>query len=255
MTDKLATSGSEGGLAGAQTTRAVLELRDLIAEGAIDPGERLTEVQLAEMLGMSRTPVRAAVQHLREEGLLEPRPGGGYAVHAFGSREIAEAIELRGMIEGLAARLLAERGASEAVLGQFDALIERIDAEIGGADFGSENIQAYVALNAEFHRALAEATESALIVQEARRANARPFAGASALVRVRDDAEAVRRHLIVAQDQHKAVVEAIRAREGARAEAIMREHARLSQRNLTRALRERDSLEAVRGARLIRRSG
>ena len=59
----------------------------------------------------------------------------------------------------------------------------------------------------------------------------------------------------MAQDQHKAVVEAIRAREGARAEAIMREHARLSQRNLTRALRERESLEAVRGARLIQRSG
>ena len=253
MAIKSATS--EAGLAGAQTSRAVMELRDLIAEGAIAPGERLTEVQLAEMLGMSRTPVRAAVQHLREEGLLEPRPGGGYAVHAYGSREIAEAIELRGMVEGLAARLLAERGAEAAALARFDALVEEIDAEIGGAGFGAENIRAYVALNAKFHEALAEAPGSALIAQEARRAHARPFAGASALVRARDDAEAVRRHLIVAQDQHKAVVEAIRAREGARAEAIMREHARLSQRNLTRALRERESLEAVRGARLIQRSG
>ncbi|PZQ50722.1 MAG: GntR family transcriptional regulator [Rhodovulum sulfidophilum] len=247
--------GSDAGLAGAQTSRALMELRDLIASGSIAAEERLTETQLAEMLGMSRTPIRAAVQHLREEGLLEPRPGGGYVARAFGPREIGEAVELRGMIEGLAARLLAERGIDRAVLARLDETVAGIDAAIGAPRFGTDQILAYVRLNAEFHAALAEATESTLIVQEARRANARPFAGASALVRVRENIEATRDHLIVAQDQHKAVLEAIEAREGARAEAIMREHARLSRRNLARALRDRESLAAVPGANLIRRSG
>lgn len=245
---------SEAGLAGARTSKALMRLRDMIAEGAIPAGERLTETQLAEMLGMSRTPIRAAVQHLREEGLLEARPGGGYVVHAFGPREIGEAIELRGLVEGFAARLLAERGLDAADAARLCDLIARIDVEIGAKVFGQDQTVAYVELNAAFHETLAEATRSALIIQEARRANARPLAGASALVRARDDAEAVRRHLIVAQDQHKAVLEAIEGREGARAEAVMREHARLSRRNLMKALGNRESLEAVRGANLIERA-
>lgn len=255
MASKQGTAGTEPGLAGAQTSRAVMELRNLIASGAIQPDERLTEVMLATRLGMSRTPIRAAVQHLREEGLLEAQPGGGFSTRAFGQREIGEAIELRGMIEGLVARQLAERGVEEPALARLAEPVERIEAVVGAADFGPGQILAYLRLNAEFHDLLAETTGSPLLLQEARRANARPFAGASALVRVREDPEDIRRHLFLAQDQHKAVLEAIRAREGSRAEAIMREHARHSQRNLARALLDHMPLDAVPGGNLILRAG
>lgn len=254
MSEKPAVIKTDTGLAGAQTSRAMIELRNLIAGGTFAADERLTETQLSDILGMSRTPIRAAVQHLRDEGLLEPRPGGGYVVRAFSPREIGEAVELRGMIEGLAARIVAERGIAPAALARLEDITARIDGELANPLFDADRVVSYVRLNAEFHEALAEATESTLIVHEARRANARPFAGANALVRATENSDAIHRHLIIAQDQHKAVIEAIQAREGARAEAIMREHARLSRRNLSRALSERGSLAAIPGASLIRRA-
>ncbi len=61
-------------------------------------------------IGVSRTPVRAALLRLAEEGLLEPLRSGGFAVKAFTDRELLESIEIRGVLEGLAARLAAERG-------------------------------------------------------------------------------------------------------------------------------------------------
>lgn len=241
--------------AGAQSARALIDLRNLITEGEIAPGERFTEAQLAKRLGMSRTPIRAAIQHLREEGLIETLSAGGYTVRGFQILEIGEAIELRGMIEGLAARLLAERGTKPEDMARLEGIVAEIDALLDQPSFTATDIATYTKLNADFHESLAEATTSTLLIQEARRANSRPFAFASALVHVHQDEETARRHLIVAQDQHRAVVEAIRGREGARAEAIMREHARLSYRNLTTALKSRAAIGTIKGAGLIQRFG
>ncbi|WP_165496703.1 GntR family transcriptional regulator [Haematobacter massiliensis] len=241
--------------AGTQTSRAVMGMRDLIVTGAMVPGERFTEVLLAERLCMSRTPIRAAIQQLREEGLLEPLTSGGFTVRGFLPREIAEAIDIRGAIEGLAARLLAERGGAEDALSRLDHVLDGIDTVLEAPVFGPAQVMRYSAVNAEFHAGLVAATGSALLRQEAQRANARPFASASALVQLNENTEQARRHLIVAQDQHRAVLEAIRAREGARVEAILREHARLSHRNLMRALRLHKPLDGLPGASLIRRYG
>lgn len=241
--------------AGAQSARALIDLRNLITEGEIAPGERFTEAHLAERLGMSRTPIRAAIQHLREEGLIETLSAGGYAVRGFQVHEISEAIELRGMVEGLAARLLAERGTKTEDMARLEGIVAEIDALLEKPAFTSADIATYTKLNAELHEALVEATASPLLIQEARRCNARPFAFASALVHVHQDKETARRHLIIAQDQHRALLEAIRGREGGRAEAIMREHARLSYRNLTMALKSRAALGTIKGAGLIQRFG
>jgi len=241
--------------AGTQTSRAVMGMRDLIVTGAMVPGERFTEVLLAERLCMSRTPIRAAIQQLREEGLLEPLTSGGFTVRGFLPREIAEAMDIRGDIEGLAARLLAERGGAEDALSRLDHVLDGIDTVLEAPVFGPAQVMRYSAVNAEFHAGLVAATGSALLRQEAQRANARPFASASALVQLNENTEQARRHLIVAQDQHRAVLEAIRAREGARVEAILREHARLSHRNLMRALRLHKPLDGLPGASLIRRYG
>lgn len=253
MAEKMTTNGHDAEPAGTQSSRAVLELRNLIVGGQISPEERLTEVQLSERLGMSRTPIRTALQQLRAEGLLEPLSGGGFHARAFSPAEIAEAIELRGMVEGFAARLLAERGIAPEDLRALEGLVAEMDELFEDETFAAEAFVAYGELNARFHDALAAATCSALVIEEARRANDRPFAAASALVRVRGGGAAPRDHLLPAQDQHRAVLEAIRAREGARAEAIMREHARHSQRNLMKALRAETPLTGVEGGTLIRR--
>jgi GntR family transcriptional regulator, vanillate catabolism transcriptional regulator len=96
--------------------RALLQLRELILSGELSGGSRIAELAIVARLGVSRTPVRAALLRLEQEGLLRALPGGGYVVETFSERDIADAIELRGTLEGLLARLAAERGAPAAVL-------------------------------------------------------------------------------------------------------------------------------------------
>src|SRR5919106_389653 len=88
-----------------QTTKATLGIRELVLDGELAPGERVPEVGLSERLGISRTPLRIALTTLAHEGLLEPLSGGGFIVRSFTRTDIADAIELRGVLEGTAARL------------------------------------------------------------------------------------------------------------------------------------------------------
>ncbi|WP_028713824.1 GntR family transcriptional regulator [Paracoccus sp. J55] len=235
-----------------QTVRAAMTLRDMIIGGRLEPDQRYTETQLAEMLSMSRTPIRAALQRLTDEGLLSPIAAGGYMVRQFLPSEISEAIELRGMIEGFCVRLLAERGIAADAIDRIAGISDRIAALLAKEDFARTDLPIYERLNAEFHQGLVNATESSLLIQEAARANGRPFASASALVGMYESDRAARQHLLIGQDHHRIVVEAIRQRQGARAEAIMREHARLSQHNLSRAMATSGTLDQIRGAALIR---
>jgi GntR family transcriptional regulator of vanillate catabolism len=96
-----------------QTVKALLSLRDLILTGELKAGDRISELAVVERLGVSRTPIRMALVRLEEEGLLELIPSGGFAVKAFSERDICDAIEIRGTLEGLCARLAAERGLTQ----------------------------------------------------------------------------------------------------------------------------------------------
>jgi GntR family transcriptional regulator of vanillate catabolism len=89
----------------------VVRLREMILAGELPGGARIAELTLVEKLGVSRTPIRAALMRLEQEGLLEALPNGGYAVRTFSERDVSDAIELRGTVEGLLARVAAERGA------------------------------------------------------------------------------------------------------------------------------------------------
>src|ERR1700753_2368019 len=85
-------------------------LRAAILGGQVEPGERLHEVKLTALLGVSRTPVRAALQKLASEGLLDYTPNRGYTLREYSIDEVIGAYEVRAVLEGLAARLSAERG-------------------------------------------------------------------------------------------------------------------------------------------------
>ncbi|MDZ4356743.1 MAG: Rieske 2Fe-2S domain-containing protein, partial [Variovorax sp.] len=78
--------------------RALLQLRELILSGELAGGSRIAELAIVERLGVSRTPIRAALMRLEQEGLLEALPNGGYVVQTFSERDIADAIELRGTL-------------------------------------------------------------------------------------------------------------------------------------------------------------
>ena len=94
-----------GGATESAQVRALLQLRELILSGELAGGSRIAELAIVERLGVSRTPIRAALMRLEQEGLLEALPNGGYVVQTFSERDVADAIELRGTLEGLLARL------------------------------------------------------------------------------------------------------------------------------------------------------
>ncbi len=245
------TAASERDRATSQTVKAQLTVRELILSGALEPGERISEVSIVERTGASRTPVRTALARLAEEGLLEPIPSGGFSVKAFSEDDVHDAIEIRGMLEGLAARFAAERGVAPARLRPLKDCLAEIDDLITATALDAEDFSRYVTLNGRFHDLLHTLAASPMVMREIERAAARPFASPSAFVMAQSALPEARTVLTVAQDQHHAVVEAIEGREGARAESLMREHARLASRNLRFALRSQRALALVPGAALI----
>src|ERR1044071_9029840 len=113
--------------------QAVLRLREMILTGKFEAGERISELPLVALLGVSRTPIRLALERLAHEGLLEPYPTGGFIVRGFTLDDVWDSIEIRGTLEGTAARLAAERLANDAEL---DAL-RKCQSEMDSLEAGS----------------------------------------------------------------------------------------------------------------------
>ena len=232
----------------AQFSRALIELRSLVLNGTYAGGARLPETALAERLGLSRTPLRQAMDRLVDEGLLERNETGGCRVARFAMEDIVDAIELRGVMEGTAARLAAERGAVPELAERMEQVLELLDEAVTPTlDF-----KAYVALNEEFHDLLARLAGSAVVAREVARAYRLPAASPTAFMQGQELIPDFRDSLRRAQVQHRAIFDAIRNREGARAEALAREHARLARSNLDYVMREQPDLaEMVPGLALV----
>ena len=235
-----------------QSVKAQLRLREMILAGDLPAGSRIAELTLVDKLGVSRTPIRTALMKLEQEGLLESLTNGGYAVRTFTERDVSDAIELRGTLEGLAARFAAERGCVPSVLAQAQACLDQIDQFLSNDSLNDEAFSAYVAHNERFHALLAEMSGSVVLQRELDRVIGLPFASPSSFVISQANGGKARDMLIIAQDQHRQVLAAIEQREGSRAEAIMREHSRMAQRNLNEAMHSPDWAH-MPSVRLIRR--
>ncbi len=245
-------SGSKSPAEGAsQTERVVVSLREKLLRGDFRPGERLVELALVPLLNASRTPVRLALERLAHQGLLEPLPYGGFRVRAFTVAEIWDSIEVRGVLEGTAARLAAERLTDRSELEPLRRCHEAFEASAAPMDM--DNFVEYLEKNAAYHRELWKLAKSTTLVRALEQISALPFAEPGSIVfgGSEDAQEFHTRNVIVSIEQHRAIIEAIENREGARAESIAREHSRLARRNLDWALRRRDLLHLLPGASLI----
>lgn len=234
---------------GSQTLKALLGIRELVFSGAIGPGERLSEVILSHRLSLSRTPIRAALAQLEQEGVLETIPSGGYTVRGFTQADVADAIELRGVLEGTAARFAAERGVAPVRLQAMHALLAEIDTIV--AEPQEMDFSAYIDRNGEFHELLHTLSGSDTLRRELARVMKLPFALPNAFVTAQAQMPEIRASLVVAQAQHRAIVDAIELREGGRAEALAREHARLARNNLDVVIEDRNLITKVPGLALI----
>ncbi len=141
--------------------RALLRLRELILSGEFEPGERMSELPLVERLGVSRTPLRLALAELEHEGLLRGLEGGGYVVREFTREDISDAIELRGVLEGTAARFAAERGAGRAAIRTLSRINDEIGELVHKVDYDS--FVRYVDLNERFHACMLKIAHSPML--------------------------------------------------------------------------------------------
>ena len=201
-----------------------LRLREMILRGELAPGERLAEIALAERLGVSRTPIRQALPALAREGLLAAAGRRGFVVRSFSPDDVLDAIETRGVLEGLAARRIAERGASSELLGQLKECLKQSDTILAKRRFESADEARYSDMNGRFHTLIVEGAASRIVADTLAHNDHVPFASARAVAFSRDPAVLLP-VLNYAHRQHHAVVQALENREAARVEALMREHA------------------------------
>lgn len=208
----------------------VATLRQLIMDGHYAVGARLAELAVAQALGVSRTPIRLAFRTLEQEGLLEKTGKRGFTVRAFSEDDVLCGLEVRGTLEGLAARRLAERGLSAAQLQALLACVEEGREVLAKGSLVDSDIAGWSALNERFHRVIVEGTSSRVIADAIARNNHLPFAAADSLVIDREALPREFKKLQLAQLQHELIVDALQRGESARAESLMREHAYIALR-------------------------
>ena len=206
-------------------SEAVVRLREMILNGKLAPGQRVAEAPLADLLGVSRTPVRQALPVLAQEGLLVENETRGYLVRAFTATEIADAIDVRGALEALAVQRIAERGMSKALSRDLHRCLEDGDVLLAKRRLEESDEAHYAEMNQRFHRLILQASDSAIITAAMERIARVPFAGPQALAFDRTRLEQMYDRLHYAHRQHHSIVDALESGQPGRADALMREHA------------------------------
>lgn len=209
---------------GPQGGGAYRQLLQDIRTGALLPGARLRETELADRFGISRTPVREAIRQLEADGLVAHIPRQGATIRVLDYPEVMELYEMRTVLEGTAARLAA-RAASEMELDELVAL----NTELAAAT----NTATAYELNRQFHMTLLDAAKNRYLVKSVNALQKTLLIlGPTTLIEPLRAADAV--------TEHEAVLLALRDRDGPRAEAAMRQHIEAAHRVRLRALRNRE---------------
>jgi DNA-binding GntR family transcriptional regulator len=205
--------------------RVIAEMRRRIINGELAPGESLSEIALAEAFGVSRTPVREALKQLQTEGLVEIRPRVGTFVTTPSRREINELFEMKELLEGAAARLLANRGRVPE--------LERLEKNLVEADaaVARNDRDTYAMLVQEFHDVLMAGADNAKL-----EAHYRMLMNQLAYARLVTTSLSQPGRVLQSDQEHHRVVDLIAAKDGDSAERVMREHVRASRRALMAGL-------------------
>jgi GntR family transcriptional regulator of vanillate catabolism len=225
-----------------------IKIRQMILDGEFSPGDRMAEIPLADKLGVSRTPTRAAMSLLEQDGILISSLTGGYVVRSFTLAEIRDAIDVRGTLEGLAAELIAQRGLSRTGLRELNECLRRGDDLIDIGSLRPEHFQKYVEMNKRFHEVIIEEAASQAIKRALEVNDAYPFSAARMAVYDTQDLPENYNRIVVSHAQHHAIVDALDAGEAPRAGALMREHSNLAKKTLTIVLQRRENIP---GAHLV----
>ncbi len=135
------------------------ELKLLILTGKISPGMRLMEEELAEDMGVSRTPIREAIRKLEKEGLITIEPRRGAYVSQISTKDMVEILEVRQNMEGLAAELAAQR-MSEEDKEKLRNIAKAYEEAVAAGDMAE-----MIRCDTAFHHIIVEATQNKILIQ------------------------------------------------------------------------------------------
>ena len=197
-------------------------LKKGIISGDLQPGERLKELEIAQSLGASRTPVREALSRLEQEGLVQPFPSGGLTVVKLSANDVKEIYGLLRVLESYGIRLAAER-ITPKQLERLEALCDRAE------QLGTEDIDRLIELNGRFHELLIEVTAHRRLrelVGQLRTA-LQPY---RIVTMLRPDFHGSPQFRDLMVRQHSEIAKALRARDVDRLVEIVVEHNELGER-------------------------
>jgi GntR family transcriptional regulator of vanillate catabolism len=232
-----------GGRAANRSLSVTDQIRDAILDGTVSAGERINEVRFSKTLEVSRTPVRAALQALAGEGLLDYAPNRGFTVREFPLSAIVDAYEIRASLEGVAARFAAERGLSAEERAIIEESLVAGDKLLARGEFAEGDLTIYRGINGDFHDTLLGAARNRMLAEMIRICHHVPMSSSRNIVAF-EHRDVRRRH-----DDHHRIYDAIMAREPWRAEVLMREHVSGVKSSLVKSLIERgEQADIVNGS-------
>jgi GntR family transcriptional regulator, vanillate catabolism transcriptional regulator len=199
------------------TETATERLREAILSGEFLPGDKLHQDRLAELFGMSRTPLRTALTTLAQTGLVSYATNRGFYVREFSFAEVAGAFAVRANLEAMACRLAASNINGEARQTLFDLVAEG-DRLLASGALLPENLGDYRRMNVGFHTAIMTLANNPWIVSFVESLHNVP-AASDRVIMWRDFRVIVRSH-----DDHHRIARALSQGQGERAAAIMHEH-------------------------------
>lgn len=210
--------------------RVFQQIRDDILNGRYRQGDELTEAALGKALGVSRTPVREALRQLALEGLVENIPNRGSFVTGISDQDVEDIYMIRSKLEGLCARLAADRITEE----QLEKLEEA--AYLSEYHTGKKHYEQVVELDGRFHEAMYEACQSRIL--------------SHTLSEYHQYVKLARRHSIEhrvriekSSEEHQQILEAIRDHDGDRAEELATRHILNVIENLKACKKEEEYLQ------------
>jgi DNA-binding GntR family transcriptional regulator len=187
------------------------QIKEMIVRGEITPGKRMIESEIAESMGISRTPVREAVHKLEAEGLLNPLPKGGYVVRGLDISDIEETFEIRSILESFASYLAAHRHSNREIV----PLEEKMEEFQGYLD--KHDLDELTRINTEFHELLYALSRSPRLVKM--------------IHNLRDEIYFLRKIILHSVDMahlsnkdHREIIKAIKKREAKKVEMLVRDH-------------------------------
>jgi len=135
-------------------TELATRIRNDIVLGVYSEAERLSEAQLCETHSVSRTPIRLALRMLEREGLIRRSEGRGYFVNSPTVGDIMQAVQVRGHLEALAARLMSQSDSKDNVLIRLEQAVDELDRLIGLGRMDDQTLRDMQAQNALFHKTI-----------------------------------------------------------------------------------------------------